>query len=267
MKFISLLLIATLFSFSTFAKPKVTTKRPSTDFTTVKSKGLKATLISDYKRAGLTKKQIAALKKKTLAYGPAAVPALIEIMKGKDFPDRNKWVATFLLGKIVGKKSAPFISRFIQHPNWVMRMASLKTLNALKADSYDGLYAYALKDKSMIVRGQALENIRTMKLKGMAPAVWAMLYDKQNYHIPNKKKKGKAKRTHLIKKVIKTVGDLRFQKAKTPLLTMIQKKKYRDIFNEVDYALSKITGKSSPQGKTVLKKQYWKRYLMKETII
>jgi len=266
MKKISLLIIFCLFSTSAFTKPKKINQKPANDFTTAKFKGVKATLIKEYSRAGLTKKQIAKLRDQTMSHGPSAVPALIHVMKAKDFPDRNKWLATFLLGKIVGKKSAPFISRFIQHPNWVMRMASLKTLNALKADNYNGLYAYALKDKSMIVRGQALENIRSMNLQSMAPAVWAMLYDKQNYHLP-KKKTGKAKRTNLIKKVIRTVGDLKFSKAKTPLLTMIQKKKYKDIFDEMDYALSKITGKVSPKGKTHIKKQFWKRYLMKETII
>lgn len=267
MKKITLLIILSLISTPVLSRPKGPAVKPSTDFETATAKSLKAELIKDYSRAGLTKNQIGAMKKKTLDYGPAAVPALIHVMKNKGFPDRNKWVATFLLGKIVGKKSAPFISRFIQHPNWVMRMASLKTLNALKASSYDGLYAYALKDKSMIVRSQALENIKTMNLTKMGPAVWAMLYDKQNYHIPNKKKKGKTKRTHIIKKVIKTVGDLKFEKAKEPMLTMIQKKKYKDIFSELDYALTKITGKKSPKGKNSVKMQFWKRYRMKEITI
>jgi hypothetical protein len=265
MKILSLLVIC-LLSTGAFAKAKVEKKSPQTDFNSVKLKGVKAIILSDYSAPNLTKKQLAELKKKTLSYGPAAVPALIEIMKSSKFPDKNKWVATFLLGKIVGKKSAPFISRFIQHPNWIMRMASLKTLNALKASSYDGLYAFALKDKSMIVRGQALENIRSMNLNKMAPAVWAMLYDKQNYHVP-KKKKGKIKRTNLIKKVILTIGDLRFKKAESSLLTMIQKKKYKDIFSEMDYALSKITGKSSPKGKYFVKKEYWKRFRMKNMTI
>lgn len=265
MKILSLLIVC-LLSTTAFSKAKVEKRSPETDFNSAKLKGVKATILTEYKKENLTKKQLEALKKQTLTYGPAAVPALIEVMKGAKYPDKNKWVATFLLGKIVGKKSAPFISRFIQHPNWIMRMASLKTLNALKATSYDGLYAFALKDQSMIVRGQALENIRSMSLNNMAPAVWAMLYDKQNYHVP-KKKKGKVKRTNLIKKVILTIGDLKFKKAESSLLTMIQKKKYKDIFSEMDYALSKITGKSSPKGKDHIKKEYWKRFRMKNMTI
>lgn len=265
MKILSLLVVC-LLSTSAFSKAKVEKRSATNDFNSVKQKGVKAIVLSDYSKENLTKNQLEALKKKTLSYGPAAVPALIEIMKGSKFPDKNKWVATFLLGKIVGKKSAPFISRFIQHPNWIMRMASLKTLNALKATSYDGLYAFALKDKSMIVRGQALENIRSMNLSKMGPAVWAMLYDKQNYHVA-KKKKGKVKRTNLIKKVILTVGDLKFKKAEASLLTMIQKKKYKDIFTEMDYALSKITGKASPKGRDHIKKQYWKKFRIKNLTI
>jgi hypothetical protein len=265
MKILSLLFIC-LLSTSVYSKAKIESKPSSTDFNSAKLKGVKAIILSDYSKENLTKKQLEELKKKTISFGPAAVPALIEIMKSSKFPDKNKWVATFLLGKIVGKKSAPFISRFIQHPNWIMRMASLKTLNALKASSYDGLYAFALKDKSMIVRGQALENIRAMNLNKMAPAVWAMLYDKQNYHVP-KKKKGKIKRTNLIKKVILTIGDLKFKKAEASLLTMIQKKKYKDIFSEMDYALSKITGKSSPKGRDHIKKEYWTKFRIKNMTI
>ena len=69
----------------------------------------------------------------------------------------------------------------------------------------------------------------------------------------------RSKRIGIIKTAVKTVGDLKFQKAVKPLLTMIQKKKYKDIFDEMDYSLGKILGKSSPKAKRSIKKRYWKR--------
>ena len=75
------------------------------------------------------KKSLANLKQETLKYsGKSVSAALIEVMKNGKYPDKNRWVATFLLGQIMGEKSAPFIAKFFKHPSWVMRMASLKTM-------------------------------------------------------------------------------------------------------------------------------------------
>lgn len=212
-----------------------------------------------------SKKELITLKKEVLAYKGKAVPALVEVMKSGAYPEKNKWVATFMLGQVMGKKSAPFVSKFLKHPSWVMRMASLKTLLALKRVEYKKSYSDALKDKSFIVRSQALDNISKLNLTSEAPLVWQMLYDKRNYYSPKKGKKAKTKkvaglkRTNLIKKVIATIGDLKFQKAKGPLLSMVQKPKYNDIFDEIDLSLAKITGKSSPAGSAKTKKRYWSK--------
>jgi len=214
-----------------------------------------------------TKKDILRLKKEVLSYNGKSVPALVEVMKNGKYPEKNRWVATFMLGKVMGKKSAPFISKFLKHPSWVMRMASLKTLLALKGKEYKRQFSTALKDKSMIVRFQALDNISSLKLISEAPFVWQMLYDKRNYYQPkgkNKKIKN-LKRTNIIKKVIVTVGELKFQKAKKPLLSMIKNKKYDDIFKEMDKSLAKITGKKSPAGSKKLKKRYWNKVAISTT--
>lgn len=208
--------------------------------------------------------QIIRLKKKVKSLGGKSVPALIEVMKNGKYPERNRWVATFLLANIMGPKSSKFLAKFSAHPNWVLRMASLKALLALKEKSLGPIYANALKDKSLIVRIQALENIGKLGLGEYAPLVWAMLYDDRNYY--SSKNTGK-KRSNIIKKIIKTVGDLKFKKANTALLTMIQKKKYDDIFEEIDYSLAKIQGKISPKGSRRVKRHYWKRIAMSEVKI
>lgn len=215
-------------------------------------------LLAKYRIQYKSNKEIEKLKKETLALNSKAVPSLIKIMKDGSFPDKNRWVATFLLGRIMGKKSAPFISKFTEHPSWVMRMASLKTLLALKDQRYSETYIKLLKDKSMLVRTQALSNINELAITKAAPHVWSMLYDKRNYH-ENMKGKKSLKRMHIVKKVIRTVGDLKFKKATKPLLTMIQKKKYEDIFEEVNYALSKIEGLKAPTGNKKSIRRFWKK--------
>jgi hypothetical protein len=254
MKKISLATLLLLVSLSVPAKIKTNPVNPS----------LTVKLEKQFKR-NLANKEMDKLKKHVLKMKGKSVPALINVMKNDTYPDKNRWMATFLLGKIMGKKSAPFISKFSQHPNWVMRMASLKTLHALKQDSYTDVYTRLLKDNSLIVRYQALETVKSLDLKGLSPNVWAMLYDKRNYHV-SKKSKTK-KRTHIVKKIIKTIGDLEFTKAKKPLLSMIQKKKYRDIHSEIDYALSKITKRKSPKDDLLAKKRFWKKLAISEVVI
>lgn len=201
-------------------------------------------------------KELEALNKQIQGMGGKSVPALIEVMKNGNYPDKSRWVATFMLGRVMGKRSAPFISKFMRHPSWVMRLASLKVLLALKQHDFADLYVQGLKDGSFIVRHQALNNIRDLKLYHTAPHVWAMLYDKRNYY----ESKKATKRTNIIKEVIATIGELKFQKAKDPLLKMVQKEKYNDIFNEIDLSLEKITGQDSPKGDKKVKRHYWARY-------
>lgn len=213
------------------------------------------------------KNQIAQLKAETLKHSGQSVEALIEVMKNGKYPDKNRWVATFLLGQIMGEKSAPFLSKFLKHPNWVMRMASLKTMLALKQTSYGPHYAMLLNDDSFIVRTQALDNIRTLKITSSAPQVWAMLYDKKNYYQPTLNgKELKAKRSNIIKSVILTIGDLKFERARDPLIKMIQKDKYNDIFAEMDQSLMKITGQKSPTSDAKTKRIFWQRMALNTTI-
>ena len=64
-----------------------------------------------------------------------------------------------------------------------------------------------------------------------------------------------------------TMGDLGFSKARKPMLTMIQKKKYSDIHEELDYALSKISTKPSPKGNLSVKKHFWNKMAISEQTI
>jgi hypothetical protein len=228
---------------------------------------VKEVLLQKYMVNYSDKNQIASLKSETLKLGGQSVEALIEVMKNGKYPDKNRWVATFLLGQIMGQKSAPFLAKFLKHPNWVMRMASLKTMLALKQKDYGSHYSMLLSDDSFIVRSQALENIRSLKLAKTAPQVWAMLYDKKNYYQPTLNgKELKTKRSNLIKNVILTVGELKFEEAKSPLFKMVQKDRYNDIFPEMDLSLAKITGKKSPDSDLKTKRLFWQRIAMDTTI-
>ena len=203
----------------------------------------------------LKKEEIGKIKTLILSHGGKSVGALVEVMKNGKYPELNRWVATFMLGRIMGKKASPFLAKFLKHPHWSMRIAALKTLLALKDERFTSAYAHALSDKSMLVRKQALENIRRMSLKQTAPLVWAMLYDKRNYHFGKDGKRG----THFVKGIVRVIGEFKFKKARKPLLDMIQKDRYKNIFSEMEYALGEITGKKIPRGGIAAKRRYWKK--------
>lgn len=271
-------LIIITFSYTVRAKQEWIPKYQKDNKITNKVKETQKTLVN-IETKGLNKEQLMLLKfyqkdikgknarkvlsDKTLALTQKAVPVLTKVMKSSEFPENNRWLATFMLGRIMGKKSAEYISKYTRHPHWMLRLASLKVLLALDQKQFLGIYGSLLKDKALIVRHQALENINKMKLKKLAPNVWAMLYDKSNY----KGSKGKLKRTNIIKDIILTIGNLDFKKAKSPMLTMIQDKKYKDIFEELDSSLSKIEGKPSPKGNITSKVFYWSRQALKEKTI
>lgn len=202
----------------------------------------------------------AMLKRSTLRHGSKAVPVLIKVMKESKYPEQNRWQATMLLGRIMGKKSAPFIARFSDHPHWMMRVASLKALLALKQDTYHQVYSKALRDPSLIVRVQALDNISRMQIKPLAPHVWNMLYDQSNYSGDA----GTRKRTSIVKSVIRTLGDIKFTNAKRPLAKLIQNPKYQDLVEDIDYSLEKITGETSPNSADQRRK-FWSKLAVVET--
>lgn len=201
---------------------------------------------------------VAMIKRQTLKHQGKAVPLLIKVMKDGNYPEQNRWQATMLMAQIVGKKSAPFIAKFADHPHWMMRVASLKALLGLKQSEYHSVYSKALKDPSLIVRVQALDNISQMKISALAPNVWSMMYDQSNYS----GEAGSRKRTSIVKTVIRTLGDLRFEKASKPMARLIQKPKYQDLVEDLDYSLEKITGSVSPNSNLDQRRKFWSKLVV-----
>jgi HEAT repeat protein len=271
-KIVSVFIVSTLCSTVAWAKPslqapqgKAVDKISSKDKTpapTQQQIQLISQLDANLKSQDKEKSHIEQLKKLALELNNLSVPSLIKAMKDEKYPEHKRWFATFLLGQIMGEKAAPFIAKYYEHPNPMMRLASLKTLMVLKQDKYVGLYARSLTDSSLIVRQQALDLISHLKIQKVAPSVWNMLYDKSNYSGND----GKLKRSNMIGKIVRTIGDLNFTEAKKPMLSMIKNKKFNDIFSDLDYSLSKLANTNSPQGGVEQKRNYWAKIQLKEKI-
>lgn len=206
-----------------------------------------------YRSEASSSKFFSELEMKALELSNKAVPVLVKVMKKDVYPEKNRWHATFTLARIMGDKSLPFIKKFLHHPHWMMRLASLKVLRLFKKENITKEVEERLYDKSMFIRLEALDIIGDRKWKGSASAVWKMLHDKKNYH---KVKKGKIEKTEVIKAVIKTLGRLEYPTTKKSLVRLLEDKNFKDLTTEIDQSLQKITGLRSP---SVLsqKKQFW----------
>lgn len=201
-----------------------------------------------------SKQFIGELKKDIMDLGGRSVPILTRVMKDKKVSDQKRWMATFSLARIMGKKSSDYLAKFTKHPNWMLRLASLKSLLSLQDKSKGAFYKEALKDKSLLVRTQALENIRSLKMNEFGADVWQMMFHKHNYI----GEKGKRKRMPIIAKVVRATGELKHEDAKMPMAKLIQSEKYRDLARDLDYSLSKLTGKKSPSNMSK-KLAFWKK--------
>ncbi len=212
-----------------------------------------SSLEQKYKASPNSPEAYSKLEKETLGLANKAVPTLIKVMKSDDFPDKNRWLATMTLARIMGVKSIPFITKFLNHPHWMLRLASLKVIRILKQRKLRKKIEAALYDKSMFVRLEALDMIGDLKMHRSAPAVWKMLFDQKNYR---KNKKGVQEKTEVIKEVIQTLGKLNYKPVKKSLAKLMSNQKFNDLTLEIDRSLSSLTGKQSPKNLSA-KKNFW----------
>ena len=136
----------------------------------------------------------------------------------------------------MGRRSLDLMSKYAYHPDVILRMASLKVLLSLQAKKKVKIFESALFDKSLLVRQQALESVKLLNLTSLGKKVLAMLFDKKNYTLQNKK----LKRDPIMIDVVKVLGDLGYQKSKSLLVKMRSKKRYKDLHQAIDYSLAKL---------------------------
>ena len=109
------------------------------------------------------------------------IKSFLSVIKNNEFPDRSRWLSVLLVGQSMGKKSSPLMVRYLEHPNWMIRSAAIKSLKSLRVSSPISAYQALLKDKSYVIRQQVLDTISTLEIKSMKFDVLKMLGDSSNY--------------------------------------------------------------------------------------
>jgi len=201
------------------------------------SANTKAPSIEDIFKSNKLEKESISRLKKIIANNPKKnVPVLFSVMKNEKMPEQSRWLATILVGKTLGKRSIDYLAKFAVHPEVILRLASLKSLLSLEAQKKSHVFENALFDKSLLVRKQALEAVRKLKIIKAEKSLLSMLVDKKNYYLKNKK----LKRSPIIKEVIQTMGELRLKKSKNILVSLREKSSYQDLYPVLDYAISRM---------------------------
>jgi hypothetical protein len=184
----------------------------------------------------ISKKQLNEIKNILKSYPKENVPILFEVMKNQKMSEQSRWLATMLVGKTLGKRSIDYLSKYAVHPEVILRLASLKSLLSLEAKDQSMVFKNALFDKSLLVRKQALEAVRKLRIDDAGPELIKMLVDRKNYFMKNKR----LKRSPIIKNIIITIGALKIKKTKRLLVSMRKKAAYEDLFPSLDLAISRL---------------------------
>lgn len=199
------------------------------------------------------------LSKRSLSFGPKAVPVLLNVMKKKSYPVKNRWIAMFSVTKLMGKKSAKVLSKFTKHPDWMMRLGALKCLLFLKEKQFAREYSHLLKDKSQIVRQQALMNIQQLEIKESAPAVSSLLKD-----ITSQSNAGN-NLEQMTDMTIMTLTKFGHKDSIKTMLEMMKNSQFKNNSATIDYSLEKLTGVKSPKGDWNTKLSFWHKYSSSKT--
>lgn len=184
----------------------------------------------------ISKQQLNDIKSILKSHPKENVPILFEVMKSQKMSEQSRWLATMLVGKTLGKRSVDYLSKYAVHPEVILRLASLKSLLSLEAKDQSTVFKNALFDKSLLVRKQALEAVRKLRIDDAGPELIKMLVDKKNYFMKNKR----LKRSPIIKDIITTIGALRIKRTKRLLVSMRKKAAYEDLFPSLDLAISRL---------------------------
>lgn len=179
MRFIFFLLTSLIFTSQVlWAQKIIFTKRPASKTRPQRSQINKEQLYHEFLQAK-DPQQWQSFKKKVYQKGKYAVPTLVKVIKEESAPIQGRWVATFLLGKIMGKAAIPFLQKLLQHPHWAMRLAGLKTLFKVNEQNPIKILKIALEDPSMLVKYEALGLIKDFRIHEMITDVRGMLLEEE----------------------------------------------------------------------------------------
>lgn len=162
---------------------------------------------------------------------------LLSELKSDKINDKKRWRAGMEIIKKLGVKSLPLMRKLGEHPDWMLRLLSLKAIRLLKDKTSLSLIERSLFDKSGLVRVEALDLLGDWKIKKSGRKIWKMLSDKKNYLKSNNKTFANKM---VVSKIIETIKILKYSRVKKHLLNLRNKKEFKAVALEIDETLKSL---------------------------
>ncbi len=124
----------------------------------------------------------AAIRIETLSQlGVSSYKDLREIAFNSNYGMKFQWRALSAMALIGREKSTPELEVALKHKDWFMRNAGLVMLKEVNPKAATTWAKKLLSDRSMIVRTEAVEVLRSLKDESSIQLLWTELYKKENF--------------------------------------------------------------------------------------
>ena len=184
-------------------------------------------------------------------YGGKVIAPLTTLVNNESESEETRWASLYAIARLSGSESVGLIKKFMNHSNWLLRDAALKTAAAVNATSLSPQIAERLKDDALIIRTSAVNAFGHLKLTALAPKLVDSLFDPVNYN------KGKPLWIH--RHILSVLGDFQYKAAIPKLVELLDKNRDGELQGEILASLSKITGKNFESKPLAEQKMLWRR--------
>jgi HEAT repeat protein len=179
-------------------------------------------------------------------YGSSAVSPLLGIAADRRNEDTERYMALMGAVKLGGAGTTNAIIPLLKDRSWMLRVASLRALKALRSPEAGTAALSLLRDPALVIRSEAVDAVTELHPKGSEDALLATMERAENYHggkaawVPQKALAGLIKlratsSIHRLQPLLRHEGDPELQ------LKTVE-------------ALESLTGKRLAQGKSLKEK-------------
>lgn len=117
-------------------------------------------------------------------YGDSALDPLMMLVNRPGTSDRDLYISMMAIGRIGRTKATPLLLSKLEHPSWMVRSASLKSIAQYSRNGPVDVYPIAerLFDKALVVRMDAVKALEALRNPVAIPSLLKALHDPSNYH-------------------------------------------------------------------------------------
>lgn len=113
--------------------------------------------------------------------GKEGIRQLRQIAFGQHYTVEQRWKALSTLAMISGRECEPELEQALQHSEWFMRDAGLKSLEKINSTKAKKWAKRLLNDPSLVVRSSAVKVIENLHDMSAKTVLWEKLNSAQNY--------------------------------------------------------------------------------------